>query len=495
MRVKGADEEIRVEQNTVDPCVFMLVGTETGRVRGLLLTHVDDLLLLTDPTLREPVQNKLKELFPVDDWEDDTFSYVGCEYECSPEAVVIKQRNYCETRVDKVSQAQRKQNAPTVRDLKETNKMVDAARAGAERGLTLHRVAEQDLVLVAFHDAAWANVHHPEVSTADLEWNGEHTLSSQLASVVVVCDRKTLEGGAGKFGIVEWKSKASQRVCRSTFAGETMACSDALESALFLRGLLVSMQLGHAVPERDCGEHLEVHLVTDCKSLYDHVHREGTPKAPTEKRLALDLASIRQVQLAMQGRDMELKELRERNQELKRALDDSAQLLNDVMQVILREEVRIMVFPLRLPPVLKDVKSYLVAIFQDNGRVNLDLVEASSLNLLVQGMRQLQQMYLEKGNAQGGDALKGSVELPQLPELIGETGVEFSDWLYVAEQTIGWLSDSATTWFSMTLQCAKEAYQQHQVATPLDRLSIAPKIPKDLTESKWSRLERKVMTM
>ena len=121
--------------------------------------------------------------------------------------------------------------------------------------------------------------------------------------------------------------------------------------------------------------------------------------------------------------------------------------------------------------------------------------EASSLNLLVQGMRQLQQMYLEKGNAQGGDALKGSVELPQLPELIGETGVEFSDWLYVAEQTIGWLSDSATTWFSMTLQCAKEAYQQHQVATPLDRLSIAPKIPKDLTESKWSRLERKVMTM
>ena len=65
--------------------------------------------------------------------------------------------------------------------------------------------------------------------------------------------------------------------------------------------------------------------------------------------------------------------------------------------------------------------------------------EASSLNLLVQGMRQLQQMYLEKGNAQGGDALKGSVELPQLPELIGETGVEFSDWLYVAEQN-HWLA-------------------------------------------------------
>ena len=274
----------------------------------------------------------------------------------------------------------------------------------------------------------------------------------------------------------------------------------------------------------------------------------------------------RQVQLAMQGRDMELKELRERNQELKRALDDSAQLLNDVMQVggggrgrALQEAQRGPSaltggdlarggpnhgVPTEAPPGLEgreelpgrnlsgqrqgepglsggsgrglgqgssslgnpaEVMSTVNEGVARAGALSEETLhgampvvgesEASSLNLLVQGMRQLQQMYLEKGNAQGGDALKGSVELPQLPELIGETGVEFSDWLYVAEQTIGSLSDSATTWFSMTLQCAKEAYQQHQVATPLDRLSIAPKIPKDLTESKWCRLERKVMTM
>ena len=112
---------------------------------------------------------------------------------------------------------------------------------------------------------------------------------------MVVCDRRCLHGKGGKFGVVEWKSKASQRVCRSTFAGETMACSDALESAIFLRGLLVSMMAGHPVHEDSCGKFMEIHLVTDCKSLYDHVHREGTPKAPTEKRLALDLASVRQV--------------------------------------------------------------------------------------------------------------------------------------------------------------------------------------------------------
>ena len=74
-----------------------------------------------------------------------------------------------------------------------------------------------------------------------------------------------------------------------------MACSDALESAVFLRGLMVSMMLGYQVPEDLCGQHMEIRMVTDCKSLYDHIQREGTPKAPTEKRLALDLASVRQL--------------------------------------------------------------------------------------------------------------------------------------------------------------------------------------------------------
>ena len=36
-----------------------------------------------------------------------------------------------------------------------------------------------------------------------------------------------------------------------------------------------------------------IHMVTDCKSLYDHVHREGAPKAPSDKRLAIDIADLR----------------------------------------------------------------------------------------------------------------------------------------------------------------------------------------------------------
>ncbi|CAE7665157.1 HCF244, partial [Symbiodinium sp. CCMP2456] len=120
--------------------------------------------------------------------------------------------------------------------------------------------------------------------------------------------------------------------------------------------------------------------------------------------------------------------------------------------------------------------------------------EGSPLGILVQGMRQLQQMYMEKKGGVDNEVLKGA-ELPALPELSGDTGVEFSDWLYVAEQTIGSMSDSASTWYEKTLACVREAYHRYQVATPLERLSIGPRQAPELLEPRWIRLDRKVMTL
>ena len=139
------------------------------------------------------------------------------------------------------------------------------------------------------------------MEAGDEEWYGKHTLSSQLGSLVVIADRRCLEGKDGRFSIVDWKSRSSHRVCRSTFAGETMACSEAIETSIYLRSLLLSFQLGKQVDAEEAGLHMPLHLITDCKSLYDHIHREGVPRAPSEKRLAIDLAGIRQV-LLLEGR-------------------------------------------------------------------------------------------------------------------------------------------------------------------------------------------------
>ncbi|CAE7334558.1 TY2B-C, partial [Symbiodinium sp. CCMP2456] len=231
----------------------------------------------------------------------------------------------------------------------------------------------------------------------------------------------------------------------------------------------------------------------------------------------------KQVQLAMQGRDSELQEVSQTpeperpDQELQAlnleeflgvkvgVLVEFQELLL-VLQVLLRylvefpyhavrqgnyQDIRKLLEEFLVPPAKEPLGSDRVL-----GTLPDDLeAEASPLDLLVQGMRQLQQVYLEKRGSPETEPIKGSQELPPLPDLLGETGVEFSDWLYVAEQTVGSLSDSAAARFEKTLKCSKEAYQKHQTATPMERLSIAPVMTSDLKEGKWNRLERRVMTM
>ena len=38
----------------------------------------------------------------------------------------------------------------------------------------------------------------------------------------------------------------------------------------------------------------KLRCLTDCKSLFDHLHPEGVPRVPSDKRLAIDLAALRQ---------------------------------------------------------------------------------------------------------------------------------------------------------------------------------------------------------
>ena len=91
--------------------------------------------------------------------------------------------------------------------------------------------------------------------------------------------------------------------------------------------------------------------------------------------------------------------------------------------------------------------------------------------------------------------MKGTVELSAMPEVTTDAAVEFSDWLYVVEQTIGAITDSAARWFATNLACAREAYARYQQSSALERLSISPLLPPELLDAKWQRLERRVMSL
>jgi hypothetical protein len=75
-----------------------------------------------------------------------------------------------------------------------------------------------------------------------------------------------------------------------------MSCAEGLGAALALRAMWTEI----AYPRQDLRKQeiartIPISAVTDCTSLYDNIHRDGAFKAPSEKRLIMDLAAIREM--------------------------------------------------------------------------------------------------------------------------------------------------------------------------------------------------------
>ena len=74
-----------------------------------------------------------------------------------------------------------------------------------------------------------------------------------------------------------------------------MSALEGFEDALAFRSLLAGALRPGDVGEERARNLLPIVALTDCKSVYDAVHRTGGPRAPTEKRLVVDLVGLRQM--------------------------------------------------------------------------------------------------------------------------------------------------------------------------------------------------------
>ena len=119
-------------------------------------------------------------------------------------------------------------------------------------------------------------------------------MASQLGHTVVFGNLAEAAGRKMKVSLLEWRSQTCQRVCRSTFGAETMACAEGMEDAQYIRALMASLLEGRLVRLPEAREYWPVVCLTDCRSLHDHLHRAGVPRVPADRRLAIDLAAIRQ---------------------------------------------------------------------------------------------------------------------------------------------------------------------------------------------------------
>eukprot|EP00959_Pyramimonas_sp_CCMP1952_P091400 1913408-Pyramimonas_sp.AAC.1 len=114
---------------------------------------------------------------------------------------------------------------------------------------------------------------------------------------VHACERAAAEGRPRKATLVDWRSRALPRVARSTFAAEIQSCTEAFDSAEFVRAVIVEMMpvdLDVTIREMlDNMRMLPITCVTDCKSLHDTLRRDSG-KLPQGERLIMDLAWLRE---------------------------------------------------------------------------------------------------------------------------------------------------------------------------------------------------------
>ena len=327
-------------------------GRFCGKPRGYIGTHVDDLLVIAPTSTSRLIEQALNQAFPIDEWESELLNYLGSEIYYGDGEVVLCQQAYAESRLFtldlpkgtsdddlagpdliadnrslvgalswlsaqsrpdltcSVSMAQQVQKQPTISDLKFTNLISKKAYDHREEGLRFRPIDEADLLVAVYHDAGWANAKDTDYDEEGFELTADDKIAglqregpfvekgsrkakrnnskvaSQLGELIVFTEKKSVMGAPGHFCVLDWKSKAGQRVCRSTFSAETQAAVEGVEAGPHVRALFETLVAGELVKVEECK--IPLLCLSDCRSLYDHVHKQGAPKVPT------DLAALRQ---------------------------------------------------------------------------------------------------------------------------------------------------------------------------------------------------------
>ncbi|CAE7232220.1 RE2 [Symbiodinium sp. CCMP2456] len=316
--------------------------------------HVDDVLLVGDDQLCGLIKEKLSEQFPIREWESESFDYVGSYVDIKKDMVIVSQASYTATRLFEVeimkgqddeemanevqkhdnmsligalswlasqsrpdlqvgvSMCQQRQREPTVADIKFTNLLAQRAYEHQKEGIRIHPINLDRAVLLCYHDAGWANVPQsqedpyysltaeedeagrittgPQAKSGARAKRANSSVCSQLGGLFLLADESVLHGHKNNVSIMDWRSGACDRVCRSTFAAETMACATAIETGIFISRFLETLLSGKLARN---ASRLQLRFLSDCRSLYDHLIRDGVPRVPSCKRLAIDLAAIR----------------------------------------------------------------------------------------------------------------------------------------------------------------------------------------------------------
>jgi hypothetical protein len=329
-------EELNFQKSEVDPALYYL-RDPLGELKGMLIVHVDDIMLAGDdsPFTSEAFE-KLHQRFPFGTWlnveqQSSGVSYCGKEIRVEKEngqkIISLSQDGFISGRLESIPiTAERKKDPSThvseteltdyrsavgslqwlstqsradisfetnqlqkrikdlrVFDLQRANRCIKEVKEN--RHVLKFRPLGHDWEIAVFHDAALYNSVGTEVSeqTADviLQIGKEKKMIYSQKGVVIGAVPKNgcEETVPVAMNVLDWKSSTDKRVVESSLAAETHAAILGHGLGRFLQVLTAEARLGSKVmyylDEEDYQSITPMTMITDCRSIYDHIKKDG----------------------------------------------------------------------------------------------------------------------------------------------------------------------------------------------------------------------------
>ena len=327
-----------VRENRVLSAVYTL--TVDGQLRGIVATHVDDLLYAFDGPVGQGVIDHIKQHLILSKESECNFSFCGREVRqdaengdysvrvtCAATALKINEirfegnhmhvRKTAQERLTTseqeqyesvtgslqwvariarvesqaaVSRLQQMKKHATVEAAVFANKVFQYLKKTATRGLVFRMGVISwhlgDFVIGSVCDASHADEH--------CEQTGE-PYRSQGGRMTILATRSLVDQAECGFHLIACASNTLKRVCRSTLTAETYQMELGVEAADQLRVAIADMfePLSRKQWEIEATSAIQFVWVTDCDSSRSALIRPTMGK-PTDKRLGITIASLRQ---------------------------------------------------------------------------------------------------------------------------------------------------------------------------------------------------------
>ena len=172
-------------------------------------------------------------------------------------------------------------------DALSANNAIRRARQHSDMPIVFQPIAPQELALMCHSDAAWANGREG---------------ATQAGYLLSFTSKSMNEGALSAWTPAYWRSHRLPRVVNSTLSAEAQSMTAATGMLEWL--LLLCSEVFDGPSSLRASWNQSLHrcnmILTDCKSLYDHLVSKSAPTLE-DKRCALDITIIRESILKTQG--------------------------------------------------------------------------------------------------------------------------------------------------------------------------------------------------